>query len=921
MQTQYDPQHIEAHWAKEWEEQGYFAPSMSSDLYYSIALPPPNVTGSLHMGHGFQHSLMDALIRRARMQGKNTLWQPGTDHAGIATQMVVERQLSAESTSRHDLGRDAFIERVWKWREQSGSTITQQMRRLGTSLDWSRLRFSMDDEMTLATYTAFIKLYEDGLIYRGQRLVNWDTAFQSAISDLEVENKAQKGHLWHIRYPLSDGSSYLTVATTRPETLFGDAAVAVHPDDERYTKLIGKTIRLPLTTRDIPIIADEYVDREFGSGCVKITPAHDFNDHEVGKRHKLTLHSIMEYDGKLNNTVPKEYVGMDRFAARTKVVADLDAAGLLEKVEEHTHNVPYGDRSGTVIEPMLTDQWFLKADVLAQPAIDAVHNNSLKFIPENWSKTYLQWLENIQDWCISRQLWWGHRIPVWYGPAGQIYVGLNEADARKRHHLSDDIILRQDNDVFDTWFTSALWPFATLGWPHNTEMLKHFYPTQVLVTGFDIIFFWVARMVMMGLYFMQDVPFHEVYVTGLVRDAEGQKMSKSKGNILDPIDLIDGITLEALVEKRTHNLMQPKLAEKIKKSTQKEFPQGIAAHGTDALRFTFCALATTGRDINFDLGRIEGYRNFCNKLWNAARFVLMNTEHYTHTEERCFSLADQWIMSALQTTIDKVNLAFERYRFDLVAQALYEFTWNHYCDWYLELAKCVLYSTDTTPAQKNAAQHTLLTVFEELLRLMHPIMPFISEEIWQTIATRLEVNRQKSIMLEPYPQFNSQHMHPTAVIEMNWLQQFIALIRTLRSEIGVSPAKEVMLLINGATEHDKKRLQHGMVYLKSLAKINAIRFMHTSDEPPLSASAVLDHLDIHIPLAGLIDKTAELSRLNKEIIKLQQEQEKSENKLNNTNYTDKAPAEVVAKERERLAQTAQALEKLQSYYDKCSRHL
>lgn len=913
MHTQYDPQQIESHWTTLWEEQGYFKPTYHGTPY-SIALPPPNVTGTLHMGHGFQYSLMDALIRRARMQGNNTLWQPGTDHAGIATQMVVERQLAQAGQSRHDLGRDAFVERVWQWRDESGSTITKQMRRLGASMDWSRTRFSMDEDITLATYTAFIKLFEDGLIYRGKRLVNWDTKFHTAISDLEVENKPKKGHLWHIRYPLSDGSGHVVIATTRPETLLGDTAVAVHPEDTRYTHLIGKTIRLPFTERDIPIIADDYVDAAFGSGCVKITPAHDFNDHDMGKRHNLPMINIMTFDGHLNDDVPQAYRGMERFAARKQLVADLEAAGLLEKIEEHTHNVPYGDRSGTVIEPMLTDQWFVKAEVLAQPAIEAVKNGDLKFTPENWSKTYLQWLENIQDWCISRQLWWGHRIPVWYDNDGNPFVGLDEADARQRHQLSPDVVLQQDEDVFDTWFTAALWPFSSLGWPHQTDALETFYPTNVLVTGFDIIFFWVARMVMMGLYFMNDVPFREVYITGLIRDAQGQKMSKSKGNVLDPIDLIDGIGLDPLLTKRTRHLMQPKLEEKVKKATRKEFPEGINAHGTDALRFTFCALATTGRDINFDMGRIEGYRNFCNKLWNAARFVIMNTDTFELHGKRELSLADRWIISVFEQTIDKVNHAFERYRFDLVAQALYEFTWNQYCDWYLEFAKCTLYNESSTAETKNAAQFTLLNILEQLLRLMHPLMPFITEEIWQPISNTLNCKNQKSIMLEAYPQYNAKHIDQDSLEKISGLQELITVIRNLRSEIGVSPAKTVTLLIAKATQQDKALLKQCETYLKTLAKIEAVQLIELTNALPLSASAVLGHLEIHIPLAGLIDKSSELSRLEREIKKLQAEQDKSQQKLSNPNYTDKAPKAVVDKERERLAHTTDAIEKLKSYY-------
>ncbi|PHQ82383.1 MAG: valine--tRNA ligase [Coxiella sp. (in: Bacteria)] len=912
MQTQYSPTDIEAHWSKQWESQGHFQPSDSGEAY-AIALPPPNVTGTLHMGHGFQYSLMDALIRRARMQGKNTLWQPGTDHAGIATQMVVERQLEQQNLTRHDLGREPFIEKIWQWREQSGSTITHQMRRLGTSMDWSRLRFSMDDEITHATYTAFIKLYEDGLIYRGKRLVNWDPKLNTAISDLEVENKEKQGHLWHFKYPLADGSGHLTVATTRPETMLGDTAVAVHPDDERYQHLIGKRIKLPFTDREIPIIADDYVDKEFGSGCVKITPAHDFNDNEIGKRHDLPLINVMTLDGRLNDDVPEAYRGLERFAARKQIIADFERAGLLEKIEDHTNSIPYGARSGAIIEPLLTDQWFVKADVLAKPAIEAVHQGKLDFVPDNWSKTYLQWLENIQDWCISRQLWWGHRIPVWYDNTGATYVGFDEADARQRHQLADDLALHQDEDVFDTWFTAALWPFSSLGWPQNTEALKTFYPTQVLVTGFDIIFFWVARMVMMGLYFLGDVPFKEVYITGLIRDSHGQKMSKSKGNVLDPIDLIDGIELEPLIEKRTRNLMQPKLKDKIIKQTRKEFPDGISAHGTDALRFTFCALATTGRDINFDMGRIEGYRNFCNKLWNATRFVLMNTEDFSADNTvNTLSLADRWIISAFEETIQTVNEAFDRYRFDLVATALYEFTWNYYCDWYLELAKCTLNNEAASATERHTTQHTLLTILEQLCRLMHPLMPFITEEIWQTVADKCALKNKSSVMLEAYPEFDSKQVDQDALDEMAWLQSFITIIRNLRSEIGISPARPIRLILNHVSKEDQQRLDHCRRYIETLVKVTACDALDGATLP-LTASAVLNGLEIHIPLEGLIDKDAELARLNREILKLQKDVDKSTQKLGNTSYTEKAPAAVVEKEQARLAETTQALQKLNDY--------
>ncbi len=918
MQKTYNPEDIEMKLAATWEKNGYFKPN-AEGTPYTIALPPPNVTGTLHMGHGFQCSLMDALIRRARMQGKNTLWQPGTDHAGIATQMVVERQLASQQKTRHDLGRDVFIKKVWEWREHSGSTITHQLRRLGASLDWSRLRFSMDESMTQATYTAFIRLYEEGLIYRGKRLVNWDPALHTAISDLEVENKEQKGHLWHIRYPLSDGSTHLVVATTRPETMLGDSAVAVHPEDARYQHLIGKTITLPFTERKIPIIADDYVDRQFGSGCVKITPAHDFNDYEMAQRHQLPLINILTFEAHLNETVPAPYRGLERFAARKKIIADLDAQGLLEKIEEHTNTVPYGDRSGVVLEPMLTDQWYVKTEILAKPAIDAVQQGSLKFVPENWTKTYLQWLENIQDWCISRQLWWGHRIPVWYDEEGHTYVGFDEADARQRNQLVDTLTLRQDEDVLDTWFTAALWPFASLGWPEDTNTYKTYYPTNVLVTGFDIIFFWVARMVMMGLYFLGEVPFKEVYITGLIRDSHGQKMSKSKGNILDPIDLIDGITLEPLIKKRTQGLMQPKMAEKIAKQTAQEFPKGISAHGTDALRFTFCSLATTGRDINFDLGRIEGYRNFCNKLWNAARFVWMNVDNVTLKNPNINTVANNWINTVFQHTIKTVNEYFDRYRFDLVAQALYEFTWNHYCDWYLELAKATLNSTESSDDEKDATHYTLVYILEQLLRLMHPLMPFITEEIWQTVSPLLlpEKNtHEKTIMLQAYPSFDASQVNDESLIEMTWLQSMITAIRNIRSELNLSPAKTIALILSKGSLDDKERFTKFTLYFAALTKVTDVRWADEESSIPLSASAVVNGLELYIPLAGLINTELELTRLSKEIQKLKIECTKCEQKLNNPGYVEKAPEDVVQKERERLVQHNDALQKLTTYYQR-----
>ena len=912
MDKTYQPDQIEKQWREAWEERGYFQPQ-SGTSNYSIVLPPPNVTGTLHMGHGFQHTLMDALIRRARMQNQKTLWQPGTDHAGIATQMVVERQLAKENKSRHDIGREAFIEKVWDWKEQSGNTITRQMRRLGTSPDWSREQFSMDEGITHATYHAFIKLYEDKLIYRGKRLVNWDPKLHTAISDLEVENEQKEGHLWHIRYPLSDGSCELVVATTRPETMLGDTAVAVHPDDDRYKALIGKMIKLPLTDREIPIIADDYVDKDFGTGCVKITPAHDFNDYEMGKRHNLPMINIMDLNAHLNNNVPNEYQNLERFEARKKIVGDLEKANLLEKIEQHTISVPKGDRSGAIIEPLLTDQWYVKTDTLAKAAMDVVDRGDLKFVPDNWTKTYMQWLENIQDWCISRQLWWGHRIPVWYDDAGNHFVGFDEADARKRNKLSDDIKLTQDNDVLDTWFTAALWPFSSLGWPEKTEALKDFYPTDVMVTGFDIIFFWVARMVMMGLYFMKDVPFKEVYITGLIRDSHGHKMSKTKGNVLDPIDIIDGIELAPLIEKRCAGLMQPQMIKSIEKNTKNEFPDGIAAHGTDAVRFTYCALASTGRDINFDMGRVDGYRNFCNKLWNAARFVIMNTEeHDLNAEGAEYSLTDQWIREQLQLTINKVNNAFAEYRFDLIAQLLYEFTWNQYCDWYLEFTKCVLNNDAASDAAKRGTRYTLLDILETLLRLLHPLIPYISEEIWQKVAPMIG-RGSDSIMKQPYPE-NLENINENTLQEIDWLKQFITHIRNIRGEMNVAPSKPLTIILSKGNETDKQRLQHCESYIKTLAKVSEMTWQ--DDNLPASATALLGDLELHIPLAGLIDKDSELARLKKEMQKLEKDAEKFKNKLNNENYVSKAPAAVVEKERQRLQEAENALKKLQEHYQR-----
>ena len=919
MEKTYSPQDIESKWYQTWEQQGYFKPGSDPQADpYCIMIPPPNVTGSLHMGHGFQEAIMDALIRYHRMLGNNTLWQVGTDHAGIATQMVVERLLEAEGVSRHDLGREKFIEKVWEWKAQSGGNITRQLRRLGASPDWSRERFTMDDGFYKAVQEVFIRLYEDGLIYRGKRLVNWDPALHTAISDLEVIAEEESGHLWHFKYPLTDGSGFMTVATTRPETMLGDTAVAVNPNDERYTHLLGKTVTLPLASREIPIIADDYVEREFGTGCVKITPAHDFNDYAVGQRHHLPIINIFNHDAQLNDQVPEAYRGLDRFEARKRIVNDLDALGLLEKVDDHKLKVPRGDRSGVVIEPYLTDQWYVKAAPLAEKAIDAVEDGSIQFVPKQYENMYFSWMRDIQDWCISRQLWWGHRIPAWYDNQGNVYVGRSEEDVRERHNLGDTA-LKQDEDVLDTWFSSGLWTFGTLGWPNAdndpnvAELLKTFHPSSVLVTGFDIIFFWVARMIMMTLYFMKEVPFHTVYVHGLVRDSHGQKMSKSKGNVLDPIDLIDGIDLESLVKKRTAGLMRPKDASKIEKQTRKEFPDGIAPYGTDALRYTYYSLASTGRDINFDVGRIEGFRNFCNKMWNAARYVLMNTEDQDCGQDNStdyqLSLADRWIIGRLQQAEKAVTEAIDHYRLDLASQAIYEFFWNEYCDWYLELSKPVLWDDDAAPALKKGTRRTLVRVLEATLRLAHPLMPFITEEIWQQIKV-LAGAKGDTIMLQPYPEADDSRIDETAIADIEWLKKVIIGIRNIRGEMNITPAKHLPIYLNSGSADDLRKLNDNRQFLAKLANLEAITWLKPGDEAPMSATALVGNMEILVPIAGLIDKDAELARLNKEIDKLQRELEKVQNKLCNENFVGKAPAEVVAKERERMADMEATLDKL-----------
>lgn len=918
MDKVYNPHVIEQQWYTTWEQNHNFAPSGTGNPY-CIMLPPPNVTGSLHMGHGFGSTLMDILVRYHRMQGDNTLWQPGTDHAGIATQMVVERQMMMEGKSRHDIGREEFIKKIWKWKEESGGIITRQLRRLGASLDWSRERFTMDESLSKTVREVFIRLHEEGLIYRGTRLVNWDPKLLTAISDLEVVSNEEEGKMWHIRYPLLDNKGYIVVATTRPETLLGDVAVAVNPEDERYTHLIGKQVHLPLTGRTIPIIADEYVDKDFGSGCVKITPAHDFNDYAVGQRHQLTPITIFTPDAHINENAPLPYQGLERFAAREQVIKDLEVLGLIEKIDNHTLKIPRGDRSGVVIEPYLTQQWFMRMKPLAEPALRAVEKGEITFHPENWTKTYYQWLNNIEDWCISRQLWWGHQIPAWYDNQGNTYVGQDEADIRQKYKLDDSIILQQDQDVLDTWFSSALWPFSTLGWPDNTSDLATFYPGSVLVTGFDIIFFWVARMIMMGLKFTGKVPFKQVFITGLIRDAEGHKMSKSKGNVLDPLDLIDGITLAELIQKRTYGLMQPAMARKIETATQKQFPDGIAAHGTDALRFTFCALASYGREIRFDLGRLEGYRNFCNKLWNAARYVLMNTETATITSSDAeLSLPDRWILSRLQSTIQAAHTAIAEYRFDMYAHTLYEFTWNEFCDWYLELSKPILMSGQSSEAQLNGTRHTLINVLETLLRLMHPIMPFITEEIWQRVAP-LAGKDGKTVMLQSYPQFNAKLTDEAVEAELEWVKNVIIAIRTVRSEMNISPGKPLSVLFNKGTALDKKRFASNKTLVTTLARLESVMWLSASDTPPESATALVGELEILIPMAGLINKDEESGRLSREISKLSKEAERAESKLQNPSFVDRAPTDVVDKERAKLNDLKMTISKLQSQLEKLRR--
>jgi valyl-tRNA synthetase len=899
MDKAYSPADIETRIYAQWESRGYFAPSATGPAF-SIVIPPPNVTGTLHMGHAFQDTIMDALTRFHRMRGFDTLWQPGTDHAGIATQMVVERQLNAAGQSRIELGRDAFVARVWQWKETSGGIIAKQMRRLGASVDWQRDVFTLDPAMSLKVTDVFVRLYEDGLIYRGKRLVNWDPILKTALSDLEVVADQETGSLWHLRYPLSEGPGYLVVATTRPETMLGDAAVAVHPDDERYRHLVGRKVRLPLTARELPIIADSYVDPTFGSGCVKITPAHDFNDYELGQRHNLPLINIMTLDAALNDSVPRPYRGLDRFAAREKILADLDAMGLIERIEPHKLTVPRGDRSNAILEPLLTDQWFVDIKPLAAPAIRAVEQGRVRFVPDTWTGVYYDWMHKIRDWCISRQLWWGHRIPAWYDAEGRYYVARSEADVRRVHGIAPDVPLRQDDDVLDTWFSAALWPFSTLGWPEETPALQTYYPTSVLVTGFDIIFFWVARMMMMGLKFMGDVPFRKVYIHGLIRDQDGQKMSKSKGNVIDPLDIVDGISLEALLEKRTTGLMQPQMKAVIEKATRKQFPQGIAAYGTDALRLCFARLATQSRDLRFDMAKVEEYRNFCNKLWNASRYVLMNAENQDLAAAGAeFSLADRWIRSRLAEMLGRIEAGFADYRLDAVANALYEFTWQEFCDWYVELSKAVLQSDAASEAAKRGTRLTLINTLEVLLRAMHPLAPFISEEIWQRVRVIAGASGE-TIMRAEFPRAESIITDRQAEPEMRWVMDFILGVRQIHGEMDIPLARKFDVLLQNASARDLEYLGRNLHYLVRLGGVEPPRALKKGETAPIAAVALLGNLEILVPMKGLIDPAAELERLAKRLRKAEVDMSKLEAKLGNSQFAKNAPPEIVAKDQQRL---------------------
>ena len=936
MLDKYNPAEIESKHYQNWETQGYFQPDMDlTKPSFSIQLPPPNVTGTLHMGHAFNQTIMDGLTRYYRMKGCNTAWIPGTDHAGIATQIVVERQLAAQNVSRHDLGREKFLEKVWEWKEVSGGTITQQMRRVGCSADWTREYFTMDDVRAETVTEVFVRLFEQGLIYRGKRLVNWDPVLGTAVSDLEVESVEEQGSMWHIRYPLADNpAEAVIVATTRPETLLGDVAVAVNPEDERYTHLIGKELILPLTGRTIPVIADEYVEKDFGTGCVKITPAHDFNDYEVGKRHDTRLINVFDLEAKVlanaevfnfkgeaqqGFALPEKYAGLDRFAARKQMVADLQEQGFLVEIKPHTLMTPKGDRTGSVIEPMLTSQWFVamsatpnggepdseyKGLSLAEKAKKAVDSGAVRFIPENWVNTYNQWMNNIQDWCISRQLWWGHQIPAWYDEAGNVYVARNQAEAEKQAGKTG---LTRDEDVLDTWFSSALVPFSTLGWPSETDELKAFLPSNVLVTGYEIIFFWVARMIMMTTHFTGKVPFKDVYIHGIVRDHEGKKMSKSEGNVIDPVDLIDGIDLEKLLVKRTTGLRKPETAPKVEEATKKLFPEGIPSMGADALRFTMASYASLGRSVNFDFKRAEGYRNFCNKLWNATNFVLMNTEDKDCGQDEmqplAFTFADQWIIGKLQQAEAAVAEAFETYRFDLAAQTLYEFVWNEYCDWYIELAKVQIQTG--CPTTQRTTRRTLVRVLETILRLLHPIMPFITEELWQVVAPLANAKTADSIMLAAYPQADKEQIVQTAFDKMAALKDLVEEVRKLRGEMGIAPNVKAPLFVEGSAE-----LEGLLKYLPSLTRLTEAKLVDSLPEAEDAPVAVCNGARLMLKVE--IDKAAETARLSKEAEKLQKALDKLNAKLSKPGYTEKAPAHLVEKDKADLAELEDKMAKVQN---------
>ena len=918
--SKYSPQDIEQGWYRKWEENGYFAPSGKGEAF-SIAIPPPNVTGTLHMGHAFQHSLVDSLIRYRRMSGSNTLWQMGTDHAGIATQMLVTGQLATEGIKPSDLGRDAFIDRIWQWKEESGNTISRQLRRLGASLHWETERFTLDEGLSRAVLEVFVRLHDEGLVYRGKRLVNWDPVLKTSLSDLEVVSEEEEGQLWHFKYPLAEDSNrFMLVATTRPETMLGDTAVAVNPEDERYRDMVGKEVILPLADRRIPIVADPYVDMEFGTGCVKITPAHDFNDHDLGKRHDLPVVNILNENATLNDAVPKKYRGLDRFDARKAVIDDLDALGLLEKVEKHRLAVPRGDRSGAVVEPFLSDQWFVKIASLAEVAIKAVEDGDVRFVPKNAENIYFAWMRNIQDWCISRQLWWGHRIPAWHDDAGGVHVGRSEAEVREKHDLPPDLKLRQDPDVLDTWFSSALWTFSTLGWPDKTQALSTFHPTSLLVTGHDIISLWVSRMIMMTLKFVDEVPFRQVYIHGLVTDANGQKMSKSKGNGLDPMDIIDGISLEDLVEKRTSNLMQPRMAERIEKATRKEYPNGIMAYGADPLRFTFHSIASPTRSLRFDMKRVEGCRNFCNKLWNAASFVnAMIADHADELTATAVELSDidRWIISELQRTCSSIHKAMNTYRVDLATRALYEFVWDEFCDWYIELTKPVLNSDETSPEQKRGTRQVLARTLETVLRLAHPFLPFITEELWQKLPGEVRAAGD-TIMLQPYPPSNEvgneasneAHLNVEAGKNMDWLKQVVTGARNIRGEMDISPAKKIPIIFSNASDGDRDKFNRFGKLLDFLIRPASITWLAPTDEKPPAATALVGEMELLVPLADLIDREAELMRLDKEIERREKDRASTLGKLNNQDFVEKAPGNVVQRERVRLQELESALKKL-----------